>query len=159
MRPRGSLYTPAVRKLPAPIFCLALSLALPMGAVGCRHVRSDPEQATRQYPFWLLQGEVLDVQASEVGDSMRLVNASLTDLRDVDVWLNQRYLFRLDRLAPGETRTIPLARFWDVRGEGPNPGGLLRFYKPTPIRLVQFQVEGAPTLYGAVSTLTELETR
>lgn len=144
-----------MRLLHASTFCLALSVA----AVGCRHVRSDPERATRQYPFWLLQGEVLDVQASEVGDSMRLVNASLIDFRDADLWLNQRYLFRLDRLAPGETRLIPLAEFWDVRGEGPNPGGLFRFYEPTPIRLVQIQIEGSPTLYGAIATLTELETR
>lgn len=138
---------------------VAVLLLLAIPSAGCRYVRSDPEKATRQYPFWLLQGEVLNIQATEVGDSMRVVNASLTDFRDVDLWLNQRYLVRLDRLAPGETRTIPLGDFWDVRGEGPNPGGLLRFYAPTPIRLVQLQVDDRTPLYGTVATLTERESR
>jgi len=88
---------------------------------------------------------------------MLIVNASVDSWRDFDVWLNQRYLHRAGGLAAGETLRIPLDEFWDVRGEGPFPGGLFRYYAPTPIRLVQLQLDEKGPLVGFRAIPTERE--
>ena len=44
-----------------------------------------------------------------------------------------------------------------MRGEGPFPGGLLRYYPPTPIRLVQIQTAPDAPLIGFLSIPTERE--
>lgn len=122
-------------------------------------MRSDPAQATRQYPFWLKQGEVVPVQVLTDGEAMVIVNATTANYENVDIWLNQRYLRHVDRIGPGENKRLPLGEFWDVRGEGPNPGGAFRYYQPTPIRLVQIQVDGTSPLVGLQAVLTEAEIR
>lgn len=122
-------------------------------------VRSDPEMATRQYPFWLKQAETIDAQVIEDGDMMLIVNATPRSFTNVDVWLNQRYLHHLEQIEPGANVRIYMGDFWDVRGEGPNPGGALRYFRPTPIRLVQLQVDKTSPLVGLRAVLTERETR
>ena len=54
-------------------------------------------------------------------------------------------------------KEIPLDGFWDLRGEGPFPGGLLRYYPPTPVRLVQLQPAPDAPLVGLVAIPTERE--
>ncbi len=126
----------------------------------CQTVRSDPAKATRQYPFWLKQGETLPAQVLAEGESMVIVNATTRSFDNVDVWLNERYVQHVDRVAAGENKRLSMADFWDIRGEGPNPGGLFRYYQPTPIRLVQIQTsDPAAPLIGLQAVLTEVETR
>jgi hypothetical protein len=140
------------------MFRIAL-LAMTSVAAGCTAVRSDPEKATRGYPFWLSQQETIQAQVLTDGDTMVVVNATTRDFREVDLWLNERYMLHVDRIAPGETRRFPLGGFWDSFGEGPNPGGLLRYYQPTPIRLVQIQIDDTQPLVGLVAVLPDAETR
>jgi hypothetical protein len=125
----------------------------------CQTVRSDPAKATRQYPFWLKQGETLPIQVLPEGESMIIVNATTRRFENVDVWLNERYLQHVDLIDAGENKSLSMADFWDIRGEGPNPGGLFRYYQPTPIRLVQIQTDANSPLIGLQAVLTELETR
>ncbi len=125
----------------------------------CQTIRSDPEKATRQYPFWLRQSETLSPQVITDGDSMVIVNSTVRDFENIDVWLNQRYLRHVERLAPGENLRLPLGEFWDIRGEGPNPGGLFRYFTPTPVRLVQVQVDDTQPLLGLRAVLPEADTR
>ena len=108
---------------------------------GCFPKRYNPAKATELYPEHLGQSDVVDVQVSRSGDTMLIVNGTATDFRDFDLWLNRRYLVHLERLAPGETLSIDMGRFWDAWGGGPNPGGLLRWYVPTPIVLIQAQID------------------
>ena len=141
--------------------CLACASTLVVGAAallaGCETVRFDPTKATRPYPFGAEQAVVEHVQVFNDGDAMLIVNASVDSWSDFDVWLNQRYLHRAEGLAAGQTLRIPLDQFWDVRGEGPFPGGLFRYYAPTPIRLVQLQLEGGGPLVGFHAIPTERE--
>lgn len=131
------------------------SLAL----TSCATVRSDPNKATRQYPFWLKQVETLPIQVLPEDESMVIVNATTRRFENVDIWLNERYVQHVDLMAPGESKTLSMADFWDIRGEGPNPGGLFRYYQPTPIRLVQIQTDATSPLIGLQAVLTEVETR
>ena len=133
------------------------ALALAALSAGCETMRYEPTKATRAYPANLPQARVAEVQVFNDGDAMLIVNATVETWSNVDIWLNQRYLKHVDALAAGQTLRIPLGEFWDVRGEGPFPGGLLRYYPPTPIRLVQIQTAPDAPLIGFLSIPTERE--
>ena len=126
----------------------ALILAL-LG--GCFPKRYNPGKATDMYPEQLGQSEVVDVQVSRSGDTMKIVNGTAIDFRDINLWLNRRYMQRIDRILPGETLTLEMGSFWDAWGGGPNPGGLLRWYVPTPIVLVQAQIDETSPMIGFVA--------
>ncbi|MFM7052814.1 MAG: hypothetical protein ACKOYN_11905 [Planctomycetota bacterium] len=128
-----------------------------LAAAGCTSVRYEPERASRAYPFHLPQARVAEIQVTNDGDAMLIVNATVERFENVDLWLNQRYLHRVASLEAGQTLRIPLGEFWDVRGEGPFPGGLLRYYPPTPIRLVQIQTAPDAPLIGLLAIPTERE--
>jgi hypothetical protein len=125
--------------------------------LGCETTRYEPTKATRSYPANLPQERVAEVQVFNDGDAMLIVNATVESWSNFDLWLNQRYMKRIDALAAGQTLRIPLGEFWDVRGEGPFPGGLLRYYPPTPIRLVQIQTAADAPLVGFLAIPTERE--
>ena len=139
---------------------MRLAAVLLLGAFAlpaCRPVRYEPALATRPYPQELGQGETIQVQVLNDGDVMVVINATPRRFENVDVWLNQRYLCHVDRIAPGETVRLPFELLWDVRGEGPNPGGALRYFQPTPIRLAQIQVDAKAPLVGLVAVPMERE--
>jgi hypothetical protein len=134
-----------------------LSAACAGTLLGCEARRYDPAKATRAYPFGTPQERIADVQVFNDGDAMLIVNPTVESWSDFDLWLNQRYMKRIARLEAGGTLRIPLEEFWDVRGEGPFPGGLLRYYPPTPIRLVQVDRGDGSPLVGLISIPTERE--
>jgi hypothetical protein len=148
-----------VHRIRVALVALTVTLTVTLALAGCQTVRSDPSKATRQYPFWLKQGETLPIQVLPDGESMIIVNATPRSFDNVDIWLNERYVLHVDRIAPGENKRLAMADFWDIRGEGPNPGGLFRYYQPTPIRLVQIQTDVTSPLIGLQAVLAESETR
>jgi hypothetical protein len=133
------------------------SVALSGLLTGCETVRYEPLKATRAYPFTQPQTRVAEVQVFNDGEKMVIVNATLESWRNVDLWLNQRYMHHVTALDAGQTIAVNLSDFWDVRGEGPFSGGLLRYYPPTPIRLVQVQTALDAPLIGFMSIPTERE--
>jgi hypothetical protein len=135
----------------------ALALAAAVALPACRPVRYEPALATRPYPQELGQGETIQVQVLNEGDVMVVINATPRRFENVDLWLNQRYMCHVDRIAPGETLRLSFDLFWDVRGEGPNPGGALRYFQPTPIRLAQIQIDPKTPLIGLVAVPMERE--
>jgi hypothetical protein len=138
--------------------CGGIGVGAGVGSMaGCEARRYDPAKATRAYPFGTRQERVADVQVFNDGDAMLIVNPTVESWVEFDLWLNQRYMKRIDALAAGQTLRIPLGEFWDVRGEGPFPGGLLRYYPPTPIRLVQIQTAADAPLVGFLAIPTERE--
>ena len=106
--------------------------------------------ATRPYPVELGQSEVLDIQAFRKGPNLTIVNASLQNFENVDLWLNRRYMHHLDFLPAGETVIVNLNNFWDQWGETPIAGGFFRTEKATPSVLLQFQFDQISPLAGAV---------
>jgi hypothetical protein len=133
-----------------------LTLLSLLAASGCRAVPYEPQKATRRYPSELEQGSVAQVQVIPGPHSIRLVNATATSFGTFDLWLNQRYMAKVEALPSGRTVEVPLDTFWDVRGEGPFQGGWFRYYQPTPIVLVQAQMDDKSPLIGFVCTLPEV---
>jgi len=121
----------------------------------CKLAPFVPEKATRAYPSELKQGSVAQVQVIPGTTSIQLVNATATSYADFDLWLNQRYVTHIQALPSGETLQVQLNQFWDERGETPFAGGWFRYYQPTPIVLVQVQVDEKSPLVGFICTLPE----
>lgn len=134
------------------------SLALLVSVLtACSGRRYDPAQATRPYPAQLPQAEVIDVQVFRDGGYLIIVNATPQSFRDVDVWVNRRYMWHLDALDAGQSRRVWFGDFFDHWGETPVAGGFFRTDRPTPVVLVQFQLGADEPLLGAVSVPAEAE--
>ena len=156
----------ADRRTSAGVSCLQMSnrlipillAALVASALsGCFPKRYNAAKGTVDYPRELGRGETVNVQVTRDGEMMNIVNGTAIEFKDIDLWLNQRYLHHVDEIAPGGSISINMGDFWDVWGGGPNPGGLLRWYDPTPIVLVQAQIDEESPLIGFISILDSEE--
>lgn len=128
-----------------------------VGAGGCFPKRYNAAKATERYPSNLPVGSIADIQVTRDGNEMVIVNATVIDFKDMKLWLNRRYMHMVERIEPGETVRIDMGEFWDVWGGGPNPGGLLRWYDPTPIVVVEAQIDESSPLIGFLSIPDENE--
>ena len=132
-----------------------------LALAGCQRYPYDPTKATRPYPIASRQERVTDIQViPNPGDgSIRIVNPTATSYRDFDLWVNKRYVRRVESLAAGETITLRIDSFWDERGEGPFPGGWFRYFAPTPIVLVQIQEKPDGPLVGLIAKPPDVNRR
>ena len=98
----------------------------------------------------LNQSEVIKVQVIPDLDTgnITVVNATATSYTNFDLWLNRRYMKHVESLKSGETLEMNIETFWDERGEGPFPGGLFRYFDPTPVVLAQMQLAPDKPLIG-----------
>jgi len=147
MNRRKTAWTPH-----AGILLPVLGLAIACAAVpGCGGRVYDPARATRPYPEKLSQGETIQAEVSRHGTELLIVNATPQSFSDFDVWVNQRYMHHVDSLKAGESLRINITDFFDAWGETPIPGGFFRTEQPTPVILVQFQLDHTRPLKGLVT--------
>jgi len=131
--------------------CLLVSILL----ASCERQRYFPELAGPPFPEHLHEANAVDVQVFRDGTDIELVNATPIGFRDFKLWINQRYMQRVDRLVPGETIRLSLWDFYDERGEVMNAGGFFRTYRPDPIRMVQIQFDDETPLIGLIAVRHE----
>jgi hypothetical protein len=134
-----------------------LLLAHVISSVGCFPKRYNAAKATESYPSNLPVNSIANVQVTRSGNDMVIVNGTVIDFKDMKLWLNRRYMYQVERIKPGETVRISMGEFWDVWGGGPNPGGLLRWYDPTPVVLLEAQIDETSPLIGLLSIPNENE--
>ena len=130
-------------------------IAIVLCATGCEGVRYDPNRATRQYPDVLHHANSVNIQVFRHDTSIEIINATTQSFSNFDLWINQRYVHRLDSLPVGQTVHVSLWEFYDVRGESFNAGGFLRADEPTAVRLVEIQSSDTEPLVGLVSIPSE----
>lgn len=132
------------------------NMTLALGAVAsCTIVPYEPQKATRPYPFELSQGSVVQIQVIPKSDALKIINSTAVSYKDFDLWLNQRYVVHMPELLAGQTVFVPLDSMWDQSGGTPFGGGLLRYFQPTPLVLVQIQADEKSPLIGLVPILPE----
>ena len=134
-----------------------LLLAHVVSSGGCFPKRYNAAKATESYPSNLPVNSIANVQVTRSGNDMVIVNGTVIDFKDMKLWLNRRYMYQVERIKPGETVRISMGEFWDVWGGGPNPGGLLRWYDPTPVVLLEAQIDETSPLIGFLSIPDENE--
>ena len=144
-----------IRQLRQRIGLGALASALILCASGCEGVRYDPARATREYPQELHHTNSVNIQVFRHETSIEIINATTRSFNDFDLWINQRYVHRLESLPVGQTVHVSLWEFYDVRGESFNAGGFWRADEPTAVRLVEIQSSETEPLVGLVSIPSE----
>jgi hypothetical protein len=122
---------------------------------GCQPASYNPAMATRAYPEQLHTTDTVDMQVFRDDTTIELVNTTANTYTDVDVWLNQRYVLRVDELPAGGSLTLSLWDFYDERGEVFNAGGLFRSVDPTPLRLVELQTSDTEPMVGLITIRAE----
>jgi hypothetical protein len=110
----------------------------------------NPALATRPYPHDLHRPEALDIQVFREGPHIEIVNATARSFYDFDLWINQRYVRRLEALRAGDTVRVSLWGFYDVRGDRFSAGGFWRTEPPTPLRLAEIQPGENEPMIGMV---------
>lgn len=136
--------------------CLgALAGTLLLFLNGCQGVRYDPSRATRQYPQELHHANSVNIQVFRHDTSIEIINATTQSFKDFDVWINQQFVHRLETLPAGQTVSVSLWEFYDVRGESFNAGGFWRADEPGLVRLVEIQSSETQPLIGLVTIPSE----
>ena len=87
--------------------------------------------------------------------TIELVNATVHSYENFTLWINQRYMLKVDALPAGERLRLSLWDFYDERGERMNAGGFFRVYDPDPVRLVQIQIDDHSPLVGLITIRDE----
>ncbi len=128
-----------------------VALCAPLLAAGCAHVMYDPDHASRAYPQDLHRPTSTDIPVFREGPEHLIINSTANTYRDVAIWINQRFMRRLDTLPAGATVRVSLWDFWDVRGDRFAAGGFWRVQEPIPVRLVQLQVSEDQPMLGLVT--------
>lgn len=131
--------------------CITLSLLIVSVFASCERQRYFPELAGPPFPERLHEANAVDIQVFRKGTSIELVNATPREYRDFKLWVNQRYMKSVDHLEPGQTLRLSLWEFHDERGEVMNAGGFFRAYEPTPVRMVQMQLDDESPLIGLIA--------
>ena len=144
-----------MRTFPKKFQWIAATTLLLGTVFSCTMVPYEPEKATRPYPFDLPQGSVVHIQVIPRTDALEIINATAVSYSNFDLWLNQRYVVHMPELLAGQTVVVPLDSMWDQSGGTPFSGGLLRYFQPTPLVLVQIQADEKSPLVGLVPTLPE----
>jgi hypothetical protein len=134
------------------VWCLILGFVL-LTAAGCARTMYDPNRATQAYPQHLHRSESVDIQVFRDGPELEIVNSTAVTYREVDIWINQRFTYHLESLLAGATVRLSLWDFWDLRGDRLSAGGFWRVEEPTPVRLVQLQLNDEDPLVGLVTIL------
>ncbi|MDA0214833.1 MAG: hypothetical protein O2875_05670, partial [Planctomycetota bacterium] len=91
---------------PLSIFRSLAIIAVAAGALtlgGCTAPLYAPALATREYPELLLQSEVIQMQAVPRETVLQIINGTATDYREVDIWVNRRYMKHVSAILAGET--------------------------------------------------------
>ena len=120
---------------------------------GCTAPLYDPALATRAYPELLSQSEVIQIQAVPKETVLQIINGTVTDYREVDIWVNRRYMKHITEILAGQTIEVTITDFRDVWGQCPQPGGFWRTRPPTPLVLVQIQRDETQPLLGLVAVV------
>ena len=136
------------------LFAGLLAALLLLGGCSAAN-RYDPELATRPYPYDLHTTNTVDIQLFRDETEIELVNSTATTYRNFDLWLNQRYVARVDELAAGGTIRLSLWDFYDELGESINAGGFFRTRRPDKVRLAEMQFDGTTPMIGLITVRAE----
>ena len=123
--------------------------------IGCARQMYHPQRASEPYPRELHTANSIDVQVFRDGTTIELVNATPRSFDNFALWINQRFVQRVDSLPAGGRLRLSLWDFYDERGEIMNAGGFFRAYEPDPVRMVQIQLDDASPLLGLITIRDE----
>ena len=102
----------------------------------------------RPYPYEAEILRTLDVQVFRDRSKIELVNHTTQALADFDLWLNERYVRRVQSLPPGDSVQVSLYEFLDEFQEPFRGGGVFSTQLPEPI--IKAEVQTPDGLIGLI---------
>ena len=127
-------------------FCITLGLALALAPAltGCSLLgrqageSADVEQlAATPYPKDAPLGQDIDIIVVRDGGALRLVNRTPHSYSDMDMWLNQEWLGKVDTVVIGADNYVQLPAFVNHHRERFPVGGILTPDKTLPVVLAE----------------------
>jgi len=122
---------------------LAPLIVMPMftlsGCVGptkSRNYRMD--LAKLIYPEDATYGEDLDIVLVNHGQHIELVNRTPKTYKDMQLWLNQQYVYPIHGIAIGTGQNYLLNAFTNLYEESFRPNSFRKIKSPTPVVLAEF---------------------
>ena len=94
---------------------------------------------------------MLEIQVIRDGGELIVVNATPQAFADFDIWVNRRYMYRVDRLEAGETGRFWFSDFFDEVGRVAGGWRVLPDRATDAAELVQFQIGETSPLLGVVA--------
>lgn len=83
------------------------------------------ELASLPYPKDAPRGQDLDIVVETVGSSLLLTNRTPLIYRDVQLWINQQYVTRIEMIDIGDNPMLPLDQLINEHGESFPTAGFL----------------------------------
>jgi len=123
--------------------------------VGCSRRIYDPAWATVPYPTELHTTITADMQVFRKGTDLEIVNSTSHSYADFDLWINQRYLRRVESLPAGRSVTVSLWDFKDEYGDRFYAGGFFRTREAQEVRLVEIQPAAGQPMLGLIAIRAE----
>lgn len=120
-------------------------------STGCARPLVDASMATRAYPEARHEPNSVDIEVFRFDTEIEIVNATGHSYNDFSLWLNQRYVRRIDALPAGGTIRLSLWGFYDMLGEVFNAGGFWRTEAATPIWIAEIETDESESLIGLVT--------
>jgi hypothetical protein len=130
-------------------------LTLAIGFAGCTPESYVPDLASRPYPFEKHTTSVADIQCFRRDTKLEIVNSTARSYSNFDLWVNQRYVYRVESLPAGATVRVSLWDFIDDYGRRFYAGGFFRAYPPQPVRLVEIQTDAESPMLGLIAIRDE----
>ena len=96
------------------------------------------------YPKDTETGEDLDIVALKRGNRLTIVNRTPRAYHDLQIWLNQQYVGKIDHLAIGTDNVVYLNQCINEFGEPFPVGGMLNLEKSYPVVLAELVVTDVP---------------
>jgi len=93
------------------------------------------------YPYDVEVLPSVPVEVFRRGSRIEVVNHTVTDHEDVELWVNERYVRRIPSFPAGTTLVLPLREFVDEYGEAFRGGGLLGTESPDPVVKAEIRTE------------------
>jgi hypothetical protein len=131
------------------------ALLLTAWLCGCTPKTYVPDLATRPYPFDKHTTTVADIQCFRRDTQLEVVNSTARSYSNFDLWINQRYVHRVESLPAGRTIRLSLWDFIDDYGQRFYAGGFFRSYPPEPLRLVEIQGDAESPMLGLIAVRSE----
>ncbi|MEX2216894.1 MAG: hypothetical protein WD768_22465 [Phycisphaeraceae bacterium] len=96
------------------------------------------------YPKEAALGDDLDIIALKRGNKLTLINRTPREYHDLQIWLNQQYVGKVDHIPIGTETVIYLNACINEFGEPFPVGGLLNAEKSYPVVLVELFTSETP---------------
>ncbi len=123
----------------AAINCLLACLIMMTGCARSAEITVGTEPRPYNYEATTIQ--VVDIQVFRDGDQIEIVNHSAHGYTDFDLWLNERYVRYIAKLAPAQRLVVSLNQFVDEYQEAFRGGGWFAAYEPEPIVKAEIETD------------------